>query len=154
MACNIRGIGWDFGSKSNIKLPDSTIDISTRSSLLWAITKRLPVTLGLMDVLAAFLKSIPGVGTPQGGSIFLPDLPLVARYALSTAAHVAIGMSIALGTSLLYDILTVIGVVALRMPPSDFPPMVGKPWRATSLHDLWSVQWHQVMHSTKRLPST
>jgi Membrane bound O-acyl transferase family len=98
----------------------------------------------MVDFVEVVMKSIPGVGTPEGGSIFLPQLPVISRYALSTAIHICVGISTIAGCNLVYYSFTLIGVGLLGQSPLSWPPLIDNPWVADSLHDLWSRRWHQL----------
>lgn len=144
MAISIRGIGYDFGSASGLQLPKSTLVFRDRASWISSIVTRLVFKALAVDILCGFLRTFPGVGTLQGGTIFLSHLPVISRYFFSSAAHTAIGLTIVLNISFSYDILILLGTCVFHIPPTDFPALFGKPWSATSVHQFWAVEWHQV----------
>ena len=49
---------------------------------------------------------------------------------------------------MLYDLITLIAVVCLDSSPLSWPPIMGNPWRAESMHTFWAKEWHQVLRQT------
>lgn len=41
--------------------------------------------------------------------------------------------------------MSIVGVGFLCQSPAAWPPMMDNPWASTSLHELWSKRWHQLM---------
>lgn len=152
LAFNIRGIGYDFGTGSGLQLPQSTLVFRDKPSWIRSLLIRIFLKELAVDILTNFIRSLPGVGSLQGRSIFLSELSMVPRYTLSTVAHLAIGLNIITGLSSSYDLFTLLGTCVFSMPPSDFPAVFGQPWSATSLHRFWAVEWHQASSSSMPPP--
>ena len=140
-----RGIGWKFGGDLYIPKEYKPLE---RSAFLSATMVSVLENFLIFDACESFIKLVPGVGSPQGGTIFRPELPFLQRYVLSTAVHVATGSCILAGFHLSYDFLTLIGVGLLSHEPSSWPPIMDNPWQSDSLHIFWSKRWHQLLRET------
>ncbi|KAL5492758.1 hypothetical protein ACEPAI_4205 [Sanghuangporus weigelae] len=143
--CAARGVGWDWGK--NVYIPPERKPLARRPFLLATLSSFLWSFL-LLDFLESCLKLVPGVGLPTGGTIFLPHLPPIKRFALSTAVHFASGFSLLAGFQMCYDLATLIGVGLLGHDSTSWPPVMDRPWAATSLHEFWAKRWHQLLRQT------
>ncbi|KAL5482362.1 hypothetical protein ACEPAI_8956 [Sanghuangporus weigelae] len=143
--CAARGVGWDWGK--GVYIPPERKPLVRRPFLLATLSSFLWSFL-LLDFLEFCLKLVPGVGLPTGGTIFLPHLPPTKRYALSTAIHFASGFSLLTEFQMCYDLTTQIGVGLLGHDPTSWPPVMDRPWAATSLHEFWAKRWHQLLRQT------
>ncbi|OJT01603.1 hypothetical protein TRAPUB_7945 [Trametes pubescens] len=83
----------------------------------------------------------------DGGTIFLPMLPPVSRYLLSTAIQFIVGIFIILTLQMVFDLFSLIGVGLLNQSPALWPPVHDEPWHMSSLHEFWSKRWHQILRS-------
>lgn len=138
----MRGIGWDFGKgvyvpKESRSLERGPFLRATMLSLLWNYI--------VIDILNSLFKFIPRAGTYSGGSIFLPELSPVPRYALASAIHLASGFIIQYGMDICNDIATLFAVGLLGQSPEQWPPVQDRAWKATSLHEYWGKRWHQTL---------
>lgn len=140
-----RGIGWQFGT--GLYIPEDNRPLE-RSSFLTATLVSFLQSFLILDVCESFLKLIPGVGSPEGGTIFRPELPFPQRYILSTLIHTATGTSIVAGFEICYDLLTIIAVGFFASEPSSWPPVMHSPWKSDSLHTFWAKRWHQLLRET------
>ena len=141
-----RGIGWKFGA--GLYIPKEHRPLQ-RSAFLRATMVSVLENFLIFDACESFIKLVPDVGSPQGGTIFRPELPFLQRYVLSTVIHIATGSYILSGFQLFYsDLPTLIGVGLLSHEPSSWPPVVDNPWQSDSLHVLWSKRWHQLLRET------
>jgi hypothetical protein len=140
-----RGLGWEFGNGVHVPREERPLE---RTSFLFATLISFVKNYLVFDLLESFIKLVPEVGTPYGGTIFKAELPFFYRYALSTAIHVATGSCILAGFKLIYDLVTIFSVLFLGSPPSSWPPVMDHPWRSDSLHSFWSKRWHQVLRET------
>lgn len=140
-----RGIGWKFGAGVYIPKEHRPLE---RSAFLSATLVTALENFLIFDACESFIKLVPGVGSPQGGTIFRPELPFFQRYALSTAIHLATGTSILAGFELCYDLFTLVAVGLLSHEPSSWPPIMDNPWQSDSLHIFWSKRWHQLLRET------
>ncbi|CAE6440436.1 unnamed protein product [Rhizoctonia solani] len=140
---SMRGIGWDYGTGNDIYIPPEyrpTEKTAFLKSTLWS-------TLGyylLLDLIDTGFKLVPGISSPTGGSIFLPNLSLIPRVLVSTGLHFATGVAFIAGFNMVYGLMTLI-CVSMWQPPSAWPPVMERPWATTSLHDFWGKQWHQLL---------
>lgn len=141
----IRGIGWDFGD--NVYVPKQTRPLE-RTPFLLSTFRDFLMSFLMLDFLEACLKLVPGVGSPLGGTMFLPSLPPLQRYLLSTCVHVATGTAFIAGFSMVYDLVLLFSVGLLGHSPSSWPPVMENPWLATSIHEFWSKRWHQLLRHT------
>jgi hypothetical protein len=143
--CAMRGIGFQFGKDVHVPLHDKPLH---RKAFLWATTLSFVENVLLVDLQESLLKLVPGVGTPDGGTIFLPHLPPLYRYLLSTLLSVCLGSAILASLQAGYDFCTLFAVGLLRQSPLAWPPMMGDPWKADSVSTLWSKEWHQILLRT------
>jgi len=80
--------------------------------------------------------------------MFLPWLPPLQRYALSTAVHMASGICIIAGFRMFYELFALIAVGLLRHHPTSWPPIFDNPFASMSLAEFWAKRWHQVLRRT------
>ncbi|CAE6494394.1 unnamed protein product [Rhizoctonia solani] len=143
---SMRGIGWDYGTGNDIYIPPEnrpTEKAKFLKSTLWS-------TLGyylLLDLIDTGFKLVPGVSSPSGGSIFLPELSPIPRAFVSTVLHFATGLAFIAGFNMVYGLFTLI-LVSMWQHPSAWPPVMERPWATTSLHDFWGKRWHQLLRQT------
>jgi len=145
LALTLRGQGWAWGE--GVHLPTYRRPLDRRGFLRATLISFLKNYL-LLDFLNTLVKMFLGVGTSQGGSIFYPDLPPLQRYAVSTTIDLLSGSAVIAGLNMSYDFVSIIGVAFLQSSPSSWPPLMGNPWRADSLHAFWSKHWHQLARQT------
>ncbi|KLO11802.1 hypothetical protein SCHPADRAFT_830503 [Schizopora paradoxa] len=143
--CSLRGIGWDFGKGTYIPRETKPIE---RNAFIRATFSSFFRSLLILDFVEACIKLVPGLGTPAGGTMFLPWLPPLQRYALSTAIHFASGFALLTGFRMCYDLCTLIAVTALGHEPTSWPPPFENPWISTSLTEFWAKRWHQFLRQT------
>ncbi|KAJ1303499.1 hypothetical protein OPQ81_011685 [Rhizoctonia solani] len=143
---SMRGIGWDYGTGNDIYIPPEYRPMEKAAflkSTLWS-------TLGyylLLDLIDTGFKLVPGVSSPTGGSIFLPNLSPIPQILVSTSLHFATGVAIIAGFNMVYGLLTLI-LVLMWQPPCAWPPVMERPWATTSIHDFWGKRWHQLLRQT------
>ncbi|KAI0781096.1 hypothetical protein BD413DRAFT_600538 [Trametes elegans] len=140
----MRGFGWDFGKYTPI--PPRTLPLERRAYIR-TLTKIVILRQLFGDLCDTLFKYIPGV-TATGGSIFLPDLPPIQRYAVSTLIHLGVGLFILSSVAIVYDYGALFGVLFLHQSPSFWPPMQGSLLQVRSLHDYWNKAWHQSYRYT------
>ncbi|KIK26716.1 hypothetical protein PISMIDRAFT_244989 [Pisolithus microcarpus 441] len=140
-----RGIGWKFGIGVHIPKEHRSLE---RSAFLRQTLASALRNFVVLDACESFIKLVPGVNSPGGGTIFRPELPILPRYILSTAVHIASGCMFIVGFELLYDLFTLVGVGLLYHDPSSWPPLMDHPWKSDSLHEFWARRWHQVLRET------
>lgn len=139
-----RGLQWKFGQGIYIPKPTRPLE---RSAFLYATLISLFQNYLILDCLDTLLKIFPGVGSPMGGTMFYPVAPSI-RYTVSTIIHLISGTALIAGFRMLYDLITLIAVVCLDSSPLSWPPIMGNPWRAESMHTFWAKEWHQVLRQT------
>ncbi|KAI6147305.1 hypothetical protein BKA82DRAFT_640346 [Pisolithus tinctorius] len=143
--CTLRGIGWTFGVGVHVPREHKSLErfVFLRQTLASALRRFV-----VLDFCESFVKLVPGVNSPEGGTIFRPELPIPQRYILSTAVHVATGSMFIASFELLYDLFTLIGVGLLFNDPLSWPPVMDHPWQSDSLHEFWAKRWHQLLRET------
>ncbi|KAI0747968.1 hypothetical protein C8Q80DRAFT_706252 [Daedaleopsis nitida] len=146
VAFAMRGVGWDFGRHVYVPRGPSALP-AERSTFVKNTVRRLVRNQLLIDFVDTVEKMTPGV-TASGGTIFLPQLPPLERYAVSTCLHLAHGLLIIAGVALVYDYLSLVGVFLFGQSPSAWPPIHGDLRQTRSLHQFWSRGWHQVLRYT------
>lgn len=141
---NIRGIGWDFGTDYPLHIPREWRQTEPVGVFLRQTAVQLCLSILLFDLLDCIFKLIPGVGTPNGGSIFLPQLPSLQRYSLSTLITLMTGLFVVFAFQMWYNYFTLIGVGLLGHSPFSYPPLFDTPWKAQSVSSFWGARWHQL----------
>lgn len=141
-----------------------SMQFSWKSSLLWA--SKMAVNLRCIGVKCG--KHERSLSKPSKAEIIVPTLlrlgcldvlTTVVHYLALYSNHLAfierpawqqIALTVAMALSLVlafqgtYGIFEYIGIYMLDMDPSQWPPMLGRPWSATSLRQFWSKEWHSV----------
>ncbi|KAF8312218.1 hypothetical protein DL93DRAFT_2060213 [Clavulina sp. PMI_390] len=147
----MRGIGWQFGTGTDIYVPPETRD-TTNKARFWRQTfASFLVYFVLFDVVTSAIQLVPGIGTPDGGSIFaFGGDNLLKKYAISVAIEFSTGVAFILGFEMVYRLVTLIilPIPAFKQEPSFWPPLFDKPWASVSLHEFWSKRWHQLLRQT------
>ncbi|TDL23297.1 hypothetical protein BD410DRAFT_747373 [Rickenella mellea] len=141
----MRGIGWDFGRGVHIPREPRPLEQAPYLKATLVSALRHFITL---DFFESCLKLVPGVGSVSGGTIFLPTLPPLYRYTVSTAIHIATGTAFIAGFGMVYDIITLIAVGLFGHKLSSWPPVFDNPWVSESLHEYWAKRWHQLLRQT------
>jgi hypothetical protein len=94
LASSIRGIGWQFGSGTGLKLPQEWKDTSNKRKFVFQTLLFLLGRLLLADALATSLHELsPDIWAP-GNSIFGRGRTLLESWLISTAIHCAAGLVI------------------------------------------------------------
>jgi hypothetical protein len=140
-----RGLGWSWGEGVHVPKYKRPLD---HNGFLRATLVSLLKNYLLFDIMEALFQMFPGVGTPQGASMFYPDLPPLQRYIVSTTIHMLTGCALLTGFGMLYDLSTLIAIVFVQSSPSSWPPLMDHPWGADSMHVFWSEHWHQLLRQT------
>lgn len=140
-----RGVGWDWGK--DVAIPAERKPLS-RCQFIKVTSISLIFSFFFLDLVESILKLVPGVGSPHGGTIFLPYLPPIQRYSLSTFIHFSSGFALLAGFQMVYDLSTLISVCLLDHDPTSWPPVIDSPWVSTSLNELWAKRWHQLLRQT------
>lgn len=126
-ACgNLRCIGFK-GGKREYAIPKP----SPAAILLPAFW-----SLGTVDILTSVIHHL----SLYNGHLNFAMRPIWQQ--LSTSGLIAWSLY-ALFTGI-YGVLQFIGIYGLDMSPSQWPPMLNRPWAATSLTQFWSREWHSV----------
>ncbi|KAJ7150325.1 hypothetical protein C8R46DRAFT_1124626 [Mycena filopes] len=141
----MRGPRWKFAQGTYVPAPTRPLE---RAAFLRATLASFAINFLLLDVLESAIKLFPGVGTPLGGSIFYAGLAPLPRYAVSTLIHMLTGSALLAGFGMIYDLITLIAVLAFDSPPAAWPPITHAPWHASSMHQLWAQSWHQLLRNT------
>ena len=141
----IRGQGWQFGADLYVSRDPRP---SRRSAFLWATVISTLKHFLVFDTLESLIKLVPEVGSPHGGTIFKQNLPILQRYILSTAIHLAMGTCLIAGFEMVHGCITLLGLIAFSSSPEMWPPLMDNPWISDSLHVFWAKRWHQVLRQT------
>ena len=137
-----RWIGWKDGEGT--PLPKSTHSLN-KSDFIKSRLFILLRNLLLLDFCDNLLRAFPDISSPFGGSMFYSHLPPLQRYTVSTVIQVLFG-SLSILTIVSTPLwMSIIGVGVLGQSPAAWPPLMDNPWASTSLHELWSKRWHQMM---------
>ncbi|RPD79914.1 hypothetical protein L226DRAFT_184876 [Lentinus tigrinus ALCF2SS1-7] len=139
-----RGIGWRYSQGLHIPKHRRSTE---RKAFLKSTSLSVIAVFLLIDLVDSSVEYLPGI-TATSGTLFLPHLPPILRYTVSTALTFVIGMVVILGISMWYDLMSLIAVGIFHQSPSDWPPFHDEPWKMGSLHEFWSKRWHQVLRHT------
>lgn len=142
---SLRGIGWDFGKGTYIPRETKPIE---RIPFIRATCSSFLQSFLLLDFVESCIKLVPGLGSPEGGTMFLPWLPPFQRYALGMTMHVCSGLALLTGFRMCYDLCTLFAVGLLGHEPTSWPPPFENPWASTSLTEFWGKRWHQFLRQT------
>ena len=138
----LRWIGWEFGK--GVSVPPDTRPkerVAFLKATFWRFVKHLIIA----DFLLECIKVYPGIGSPVGGSLFLPRLPYLQRYTLSTIITILSGTAIISAFHALHYFGTLIAVGLIGQSPEHWPPLMNNPWASESISELWSKRWHQML---------
>ena len=140
LVCNLRGIGWSWSPKSS---PQRSTVLPSES--IPSVFARLLLNLTMYDAAQYLMqRACPAIHNTSAGSFFDPNLTFFSRHASAAFAGICGGLWAYLLVETLYGIGTLVGRVVFRQPASSWPPVSHGPWLSTSLHEYWSVRWHQV----------
>ena len=145
---SIRGIGWDFGTDNPLHIPREWRQTEPVGVFLRQTAVQLGISFLIFDLLECTFKLIPGVGTPEGGTIFLPQLPPLLRYSLSTFISLMTGLFVVFAFQMWHNYFALIGVGLLGHSPLSYPPIFNAPWKAQSVSSFWSARWHQLVRQS------
>jgi hypothetical protein len=145
---SIRGIGWDFGTDYPLHLPREWRQTEPVGVFLRQTAVQFCLSLLIIDFLECSFKAIPGIGTPSGGTIFLPQLPPLQRYSLSTLITLMTGLFVVFAFQMWHYYFTLMGVGLLGHSPLSYPPLFNAPWKAQSVSSFWGARWHQLVRQS------
>ena len=145
---SIRGIGWDFGTHHPLHVPREWRQTEPVGVFLRQTAVQLCLSFLIFDLLECLFKLIPGVGTPEGGTIFLPQLPPLQRYSFSTLISLMTGLLVVFAFQMWYNTFTLVGVGLLGHSPLSYPPLFNAPLKAQSVSSFWGARWHQLVRQT------
>lgn len=140
-----RGLGWQFGADLHVPRDPRP---SNRSAFLCVTAISTLKYFLILDTLESLIKLVPDVGSPHGGTIFKHNLPILQRYILSTAIHLATGTCLIAGFEVVHGCSTLLALIAFSSSPEMWPPLMDNPWVSDSLHIFWAKRWHQVLRQT------
>jgi len=139
LVSNQRGMGWSWSQNPfpHERIPPPSISILLAKTLF---------ELTVFDASQYIIQSVcPSVNNPKGGSIFDPSLALVPRTALAVFCSACGGAWVYTLLNSLYHIPAVIGRTVFRQPASAWPRLFHRPWMATSIQEVWTFRWHQLL---------
>lgn len=95
---SLRGIGWQFGSGTGLYVPPEWRDTTSRSRFVQQTLISWLIHFTLFDLLTSLIKLVPGIGTPNGGSIFaFGGDNVFKKYAISATIEFSTGVAFILG---------------------------------------------------------
>ncbi|KAF8312929.1 hypothetical protein DL93DRAFT_1211109 [Clavulina sp. PMI_390] len=149
VCCSMRGIGWQFGTGTNVYLAPEWRDTTNKARFIRQTIALWLLNYTLFDVVTYGLRLVPGLGTPTGGSIFaFGGESMVKKYLISATLAFFTGTTFITGFEVVHQLLTLFAVGVLNQELSSCPHLFENPWMAVSLHDLWSRRWHQLVRQT------
>jgi len=140
---NLRGVGWSWSK--GLKIAREHRDTASTSKFLLTtfIHSLFYITLFDLAHFVAVSFEPHGFGSASGASIFDPSLPPIQRYFRSSLISFISGLSVYYSLQALFFFFCFLAVAIFRQPPALWPPIFDKPWLSTSLHQFWSLRWHQ-----------
>lgn len=136
-----RGIGWKFGATLQVPREHRSLE---RSAFLKGTLMSVFKHFLIIDACDTFIKLIPGVGSPGGGLMYRPELPIPERYILALAIVYCTGTFMISCFHMVYGVITLIVVGLFSGQPKAWPPIMDNPWESDSLHIFWAKHWHQL----------
>ncbi|KAI0295338.1 hypothetical protein B0F90DRAFT_1939935 [Multifurca ochricompacta] len=136
--CNQRGIGWSWSTNP---FPRESIPLPSIATIL-AKTLFKVVVFDTSQYLIHYVR--PSIANPGGDSLFDPSLDPIPRTIWAAFAAIFGGIWAYTMVDSIYHIATLVGRIFLRQPASQWPPLFHRPWMSTSIHEFWSVRWHQL----------
>lgn len=145
VALSLRGLGWQYGKHIYVAREYRSMDRSTfmRATAIFFVKHYL-----VLDICLVILKMLPGIGDPNGGSLFYSNLPPLPRLVVALLITLLSLVTLISGMQTTYSLLTLFGVGVLLQSPSQWPPIMVNPLVADSMHDFWSRRWHQALRRT------
>ncbi|KAI0295314.1 hypothetical protein B0F90DRAFT_1638220 [Multifurca ochricompacta] len=137
--CNQRGIGWSWSSNP---FPRECVPPPSITTVL-AKTFFKVVVFDTSQYLVQYNR--PTIAKPGGDSLFDPSLDPLSRTIWAAFATICVGLSGYAMIDSMYHIATLVGRIFLRQSASQWPPLFHRPWMSTSIHEFWSVRWHQLL---------
>ncbi|KIJ66734.1 hypothetical protein HYDPIDRAFT_174116 [Hydnomerulius pinastri MD-312] len=141
---NMRGIGWNWPQRLHI--PKPYFQVQSRLVFFALSLARLALFALAFDAVSGYVRSFSpdAIGSPNGGTIFDPSLPPLARYMRSSTITVLSGTSAYLIIEAVYQLHAVEFIMLFQQYPSQWPPLFDSPWLSTSLSGFWGQRWHQL----------
>ena len=147
LAHTYRGLSYKFSEGAYV--PPHTRPLTSKSAFLTATLRSLAINFLAVDIIDSIFKILPnGVGTVDGGSIFLPPTFAAtpwARYTVSTFIHFLTGSALMAGFNMVYELIVLLAVGLFNSPPAAWPPLMDRPFSADSMHSFWGRRWHQLL---------
>lgn len=149
LSMNLRGIGFEFGQGTGLKLPPDTRSMRPKS--LWlrqTVFYHLIPNYLVFDILNNYLLRYPAVHAIQQRSrqLTLDQLDVWDTLVIKALSPILVTATL----SFVYTCCSLFAVVVLGSAPERWPPMFGNPWLSTSLHSFWALRWHQVRRALPR----
>ncbi|KAI0310852.1 hypothetical protein OF83DRAFT_1069855 [Amylostereum chailletii] len=137
---NQRGQGWSWTRRP---FPAAQARLNTPS--IAAQCLHLLSALVILDAAHYSIQLlVPGVNDPDGGTIFDPFLPPLARYTRSSIVTILSAFVIFGGINAMYLSIVVPARLALRQPAWRWQTLFHDPWFSTSVTRFWGKGWHQL----------
>ncbi|KAG8778070.1 hypothetical protein FRC12_025201 [Ceratobasidium sp. 428] len=147
---DLRGLSWEFGH--NCHVPPETRNTTSLFDFEVDTLRQLLKHALLCDVVFTALSQIGTLGTPSGGTIFVSThlpFPLsfipIPRFFTALFVVALVGQGAYLTLTTIHLFWTFFLAPFFSDPARSWPPLFGSPWRATSVHNFWSYQWHSVL---------
>ena len=141
---NLRGCGWNWSS--SLQIPPETRPTHSTTAFVASTLISLLVHFFWVDILHYCVQSFAPstIGSPRGGTIFDPSLPLAHRYSRSSIITFMMSLVTYCALQTGHDVAALIGIVVFRQHLSLWPPLFKSPFLSTSVTKFWAQQWHQL----------
>ncbi|KAG8989557.1 hypothetical protein FRB90_002186 [Tulasnella sp. 427] len=137
-----RGVGWTFGTGQGLHLPPLQSRRPTAHRGAWLkSTAVYDVMLNylVVDAINTWWRTVPAITDPRYTPQAYEHLSLPMRVLVPVSVMLVVRSYM----SMWYSFAGVLDVLG-GAEPSTWPVLFGEPWKATSLHALWSTEWHQL----------
>ncbi|KIY69183.1 hypothetical protein CYLTODRAFT_237790 [Cylindrobasidium torrendii FP15055 ss-10] len=132
LCSNFRGIGWDW----SIYRRDPTITVTkptSRATFLRQSAFQWFYRSVIFEAILYIALNWPAYEAPNA----ILDFGLRALRSLCYPAMVFFTLNAS------YNFYSIIGVGIFRQTPEEWPAFYARPWKSTSLAELWGRDWHQ-----------
>lgn len=136
---DLRGLSQPFGKRCHVPQGETELGPFLRSTTISLVWQFLA-----LDTIKTICRILGPIGTPEGGSIFWPDLDAPLRYIVSTILTCCTGSAVFLYLGSLHHLLSIFAVLVLGEEPISWPPLFDHPWDFYSVTDFWANRWHQI----------
>ncbi|EGO21322.1 hypothetical protein SERLADRAFT_417641 [Serpula lacrymans var. lacrymans S7.9] len=148
LVCSLRGVGWNWSR--GLYIPPDTRPTGSKVRFLASTFMLFVWYTFICGTLHTAVKSFSPetIGSSSGGTTFDPSLAPLLRYTRSSIIATLTAFVIFNFMHCGYYFGAFVSIFFLGHDPSQWPPIFDKPWRATSLKEMWGRRWHQFFRQS------